>query len=167
MIYTAARNFSNSSPCSIYSSYNTKCQNKMQYNGVVSPERRQLEASHFTTFGWKKQVNQGSILEFSNCFHMAVLEQDTIQDLHSSLFAYLYQHYRPSEMNHKRWQCANSFWFRLYIEAYAHQHKITNETSNDKSAQRQTRHRFDHTATSACQNVDESWRCFQLTINHS
>ena len=42
------------------------------------------------------------------------------------------------------------------IKAYTHKHEITNETSNDKSSQRQ----FIHTATSTDRNVDESKRCF-------
>ena len=40
--------------------------------------------------------------------------------------------------------------------AYVHEHEITNETSNGKSAQRQMHQQFIHTATLAGQNVDES-----------
>ena len=46
------------------------------------------------------------------------------------------------------------------LKAYSHDHEVTNETSNDKAAQRETRRQFIHTATSACRNVDESYRCF-------
>ena len=42
------------------------------------------------------------------------------------------------------------------VKAHSHEHVITNETSNDKSAQRQTRLQFIHTATSAGRNLDES-----------
>ena len=45
-------------------------------------------------------------------------------------------------------------------KAHSHKHEITNETFNDKSAQRQMRRQFIHTATSAIRNVDENWRCF-------
>ena len=38
----------------------------------------------------------------------------------------------------------------LWLKAYTHEHEIIYETSNDKSAQRVTRSRFIHTATSAC-----------------
>ena len=42
------------------------------------------------------------------------------------------------------------------VKAYTHEHEITNETSNDKSAQRQKRRQFIRTATSDGRNVDES-----------
>ena len=42
------------------------------------------------------------------------------------------------------------------FEAHSHEHEITDETSNYKSAQRQTRRQFNHTTTSAGRNVDES-----------
>ena len=42
------------------------------------------------------------------------------------------------------------------LKAHSHEHEITNETSKDKSAQRQTRRQFIHTATSTGPNVDES-----------
>ena len=44
-------------------------------------------------------------------------------------------------------------------KAHSHEHEITNETSDDKSAQHQPRRQFIHTARSAGRNVDESWRC--------
>ena len=42
------------------------------------------------------------------------------------------------------------------FEAHSHEHEITDETSNYKSAQRQTRRQFNHMTTSAGRNVDES-----------
>ena len=41
------------------------------------------------------------------------------------------------------------------LKVHSHEHEITNETSNDNSAQRQTRRQFIHTETSAGRNVDD------------
>ena len=44
-------------------------------------------------------------------------------------------------------------------KAQLHEDEITNETSNDKTAQSQMRRQFIHAATTAGRKFDESWRC--------
>ena len=60
-------------------------------------------------------------------------------------------------------QPANSPSCGWSLKAHSHEHEITNETSNDKSAQRQTRRRFIHTATSAC---PKRWWKLAMSLAH-
>ena len=53
---------------------------------------------------------------------------------------------------------------RLFHKAGSHEDEISNETY-DEFSQRQTRRRFIHTPTLTGRNVEERWRCFQLTTN--
>ena len=53
----------------------------------------------------------------------------------------------------------NKSFLELTVKAHSHEEEIINETSNDKSAQRQTRRRFIHT-TSGSRNVAKNWRFF-------
>ena len=53
------------------------------------------------------------------------------------------------------------------VKAYTHKLKITNDTSNDKSAPSQTHCRVIHVTTLAYRSIDKSWSCFQLTTNQS
>ena len=53
----------------------------------------------------------------------------------------------------------------MNLNGHSHKHQITIKTSNDKSAQRQTRRRFILMTTLAGQNVEKSWHCFWLTTN--